>query len=96
MHQSPVRPLTQSSKRARMYGGCHLSWRPRASSSSRCSIVRMNHCRLVTISTGRSPFSKNFTARVTGWGSPIRSPACSSSSTILLRAWLIVRPCSSP
>ena len=37
----------------------------------------MNHCRLVTISTGRSPFSKNFTARVTGVGSPISSPDCS-------------------
>ena len=34
------------------------------SARSRCSIVRMNHWRLVMISTGRSPFSKNFTARV--------------------------------
>jgi hypothetical protein len=39
-----------------MYGGCHFSSRPRSSSASRNSIVLMNHCRLVTISSGRSPF----------------------------------------
>ena len=95
MHQSPVSPLTQSSKRARMYGGCQWSSRPRSISASRCTIVRMNHWRLVTISTGRSPFSKNFTARVTGVGSPTSSPDSSSSSRIRRRAWLIVLPCSS-
>ena len=94
-HQSPVRPLTQSSKRARMYGGCQCSSRPRSIRRSRCSSVRMNHCRLVMISTGRSPFSKNFTARVTCSGSPTMSPACASSSRIRLRAWLIVSPTSS-
>ena len=55
----------------------------------------MNHCREVMISTGRSPFSKNFTARVTASGSPARSPASASSSTIRRRAWLIVEPSSS-
>ncbi len=55
----------------------------------------MNHCLLVTISTGRSPFSKNFTARVTGCGSPISSPDSPSSSTIRLRAWFTVLPSSS-
>ncbi len=33
--------------------------------------LRMYHWRLVTISSGRSPFSKNFTACVIGRGSPI-------------------------
>ena len=35
----------------------------------------MNHWRLVTISSGRSPFSKNLTLCVIGRGSPMRSPA---------------------
>ena len=61
MHQSPLSPWTQSSKRALMYGGVPLELAARSISSSRWSIVRMNHCRLVTISTGRSPFSKNLT-----------------------------------
>ncbi len=56
----------------------------------------MNHCLLVTISTGRSPFSKNFTALITGVGSPTSSPERSSSSTIRLRAWLTLFPRSSP
>ena len=69
-HQSPFRPCTQFSKRARMYSGCHCSSRPRASSPSLCSMVLKNHCRLVTISSGRSPFSKNFTWCVIGRGAP--------------------------
>ena len=74
MHQSPFRPFDPV-----LVAGPHVrrvpgSSRPRASSCSRRSIVRMNHCRLVMISSGRSPFSKNFTACVIGLGSPTRSP----------------------
>ncbi len=55
--QSPVRPSTQSSKRRRMNGGCQSSSRPLASRRSRWASSRMNHWRLVTISSGWSPFS---------------------------------------
>ena len=50
-----------------------------------------NHCRLVTISSGRSPFSKNFTACVIGRGSPTRSPLSFSSSTIFTLAFAAER-----
>ncbi len=56
----------------------------------------MNHCRLVTISTGRSPFSKNFTARVTGVGSPISSPDSLEQLDDPLARLVDVRPRSSP
>ena len=46
----------------------------------------MNHCRLVTISSGRLPFSKNLTGWVMGRGSPMSSPDSLSSSTILVWA----------
>ena len=49
----------------------------------------MNHWRLVTISSGRSPFSKNFTGCVIGRGSPMSSPDAVSSSTIFVRALVI-------
>src|SRR4029079_16659351 len=51
----------------------------------------MNHWRLVTISSGRSPFSKNLTAWVIGRGSPTRSPLSFSSSTIFVRAFAAER-----
>jgi hypothetical protein len=46
----------------------------------------MNHWRLVMISSGRSPFSKNFTGWVIGRGAAVRSPDSASISTIRVRA----------
>ncbi len=54
----------------------------------------MNHWRLVTISSGRSPFSKNLTACVIGRGSPTRSPDSFSCSTRRVRACDAPRPTS--
>ena len=59
-------------------------------------MVLMNHCRLVTISSGRSPFSKYFTACVMGRGSPISSPDALSSSTIAVRALAAESPARRP
>ena len=57
-----------------MWSGTHWISRPRATRASRRSAsrppLRMYHCRVVTISSGRSPFSKNFTGWVIGFGSP--------------------------
>jgi hypothetical protein len=55
----------------------------------------MYHCRVVTISSGRSPFSKNFTGCVICFGSPWRSPDSFSSSTTRCWALNIVLPASS-
>ena len=89
MSQSPVRPLTQFSYRLPMWAGTKSSASPRASSASRSSAslppLAMYHWRLVTISSGRSPFSKNFTGWVMGSGSPSIAPASSSIST--MRCW---------
>ena len=74
MHQSPFSPFTQFSYRVRMYSGCHVNCRPRSISAARNSIVLMNHWRLVTISSGLSPFSKNLTLCMMGRGSPISAP----------------------
>ena len=42
----------------------------------------MYHWRVVTISSGLSPFSKNFTCCTVGRGSPSVKPAASSASTM--------------
>ena len=52
----------------------------------------MNHCQLVTISSGRLPFSQNFTGWVIGFGSPTMSPDSVSSSTMRVCACETVRP----
>ena len=56
-----------SAEPARVRGACRAARR-------REPPLRMYHCRLLTISSGRSPFSKNFTGCVIGFGSPTRSP----------------------
>ncbi len=81
MFQSPARPLTQFSYRTRMKSGNHRSSRPRAKRSSVGGYL-MNHCQLVTISSGRLPFSQNFTGCVIGLGSPTMSPDSVSISTM--------------
>ena len=82
-----------------MCGGCQASSLPRCSSSSRTPVsrppLRRYHCRLVTTSSGRSPFSKNFTWWVIALGSPTRSPDSTSISTIRFCACLAVLPASS-
>ena len=55
----------------------------------------MNHCWLVTISSGRVPFSQNFTEWVMGRISPSMAPASVSSSTMRACACLTVLPASS-
>ncbi len=55
----------------------------------------MNHCQLVTISSGRLPFSQNLTGWVMGSGSPTSSPDSSSSSTMRAWACFTVLPASS-
>ena len=59
--QSPLRPPTQFSYRWRMNSGYQVSSRPRSRNRSRSSgsrpPLRMYHCRLVTISSGREPRS---------------------------------------
>ena len=55
----------------------------------------MYHWRVVMISSGLSPFSKNFTGCVIGFGSPIRSPDSRSSSTTRAFALNTVLPASS-
>jgi hypothetical protein len=59
--QSPLSPSTQFSYRWRMCSGTHWISRPRATRASRSSAerppLRMYHCRVVTISSGLSPFS---------------------------------------
>jgi hypothetical protein len=54
--------------------------------------LRMYHWRLVTISSGRSPFSKYFTAWVIGRGSPCSSSDSPSSSTMISFAEKMVLP----
>lgn len=66
------------------------------SSPSRAPL-RMYHCRVETISSGRSPFSKNFTAWLNGLPTAVMSPVACSFSTIALRALKTVLPAiSSP
>ncbi len=55
----------------------------------------MNHCWLVTISSGRVPFSQNFTEWVIGRISPSSIPASASSSAMRAWACLAVLPASS-
>ena len=73
--------------------------RPASSSFSRSASSRapfvMYHCRVVMISSGLSPFSKNLTGWVIGFGSPIRSPDSRSSSTTRAFALNTVLPASS-
>ncbi len=52
----------------------------------------MYHWRLVTISSGFSPFSKNLTWWVIGFGSPTSALCSRSSSTIAVWAWKMVLP----
>ena len=71
-----------------MWAGTKSSSSPRASSASRRSAslppLAMYHWRLVTISRGLSPFSKNFTGCGDGSGSPSITPASPSISTMRL------------
>ena len=69
-----------------MCAGVKLISRPASirvsrSVASRAPLV-MYHCLVEMISSGRSPFSKNFTWCMIGFGSPISSPLSRSSSTI--------------
>ena len=52
----------------------------------------MNHCLLVMISSGRSPFSKNFTGCSIGFGSDASAPASASSPAISFCAGLARLP----
>ena len=56
----------------------------------------MNHCRLVTISSGRVPFSQNFTGCSIGLGAPSIPPAARNSSTTFACACFMFRPAISP
>ena len=97
--QSPLSPPTHDSYRCRMYSGCHASSAPRASSCPRSAGSRpplvMYHWRVVTISSGLSPFSKNLTGWVIGFGSPSVWPASVSSSAMRSLAACAVLPPSS-
>ena len=77
-----------------MNSGHHAISLPRASMAS-LSGYRMIHWCDVTISSGRVPFSQNFTGCVMGRGSPSVRPASVSSSTMRAWACLTVRPASS-
>ncbi|CAB4553765.1 unannotated protein [freshwater metagenome] len=99
INQSPVKPLTQFSYRTRMKSGTKFSSLPKPISRSLRSESRppffMYHWRVETISRGLSPFSKNLTSCVIGFGSPIMSPDSWSNSTILCFAENVVLPTSS-
>ena len=73
-----------------------MIWSPRAMRSARREAsrppLRMYHWRLVTISSGLSPFSKNLTGCVTASGSPTISPVSRRISTISAWAEKIVFP----
>ena len=81
-----------------MCGGCQSSSAPRASNFSRSARsrppLRRYHCRVVTISSGLSPFSKNFTGWLMVLGSPTRSPDSVSSPTMRSFAVNTVAPAS--
>ncbi len=74
-----------------MKSGCQRNSAPRLSSSS-FGGYRMNHCQLVTISSGRLPFPQNFTGWVMARGSPSLSPDAFSASTVAACACLTVLP----
>ena len=82
-----------------MKSGCHSNSSPRCSNAARNVSsrppLRTYHCRLVTISSGRSPFSKNLTGCMIARGSPRRSPEVLSISTIATCACFTVFPASS-
>ena len=52
----------------------------------------MNHCQLVTISSGRVPLPQNFTGWVIGRGSPTSSPDSRRRSTMAAWACFTVLP----
>ena len=79
-----------------MWSGCHTKFSPRFKSAPRRSVsrppLRMYHWRLVTISSGRSPFSKNLTGCMMARGSPSIAPHSRNISTTLVCAWLMNKP----
>ena len=79
--------------------GVKFTSRPRSSMAARSFSSRapllMYHWRVETISSGLSPFSKNLTGCVIGFGSPISSPLAVSSSTMARLAENTVLPASS-
>ncbi len=81
-----------------MWSGIQSSSSPRAANVARSAAsrppFRKYHWRLVTISSGLSPFSKNLTGWVILEGSPTSAPDSVSSSTILALAVNTVVPAS--
>ena len=89
-------PFVQFSYRTRMKSGCQSSSLPSEMSVSRSSAsrapLRMYHCRVDTISSGRSPFSKNFTGWLKGLETSSSSPDSCSNSTMRFFALKTVLP----